>query len=307
MNATRYTLSCLIFLQAFSLFAQQNGDPDFKPEISQTTYGVNKGPRVLIDEGHNNFHTLEGRYQSFAKVVAADGYQVGAMKGEITPEKLSDCRILVISNALHESDQSEWIVPNPSAFTKAEIESLNAWVKDGGSLFLIADHMPFPGASGELAASFGFEFRNGFALELERRGGTLFSRSSYRLSSNILSNGRGGKEQVDSIYSFTGQGFKIPEEAHSVLALGADFQSLEPDTAWRFKPSTPSISLEDHHQLAYLEYGNGRLVVSGEAAMFSAQLAGAQKRKIGMNAPYAKDNYKLLLNIIRWLDHQLNE
>ena len=132
MHTTRCTLTCLILLQAFSLFAQQNGDPDFKPEISQTTYAVNKGPQVLIDEGHHNFHTLEGRYQSFAKVVAADGYKMGALKGEISQEKLSNCRILVISNALHESDQSEWILPNPSAFSKEEIEILNNWVKEGG-------------------------------------------------------------------------------------------------------------------------------------------------------------------------------
>ncbi|MDW3647826.1 MAG: hypothetical protein R8P61_12225 [Bacteroidia bacterium] len=306
MKTTRYTLCCLIFLQALSLFAQQNGDPDFQPKISHPSYSQNKGPQVLIDEGHNNFHTLEGRYQSFAKLVAADGYQMGALKGQISKDKLAECRILVISNALHKSDVGNWVIPNPSAFTEEEIETLNVWVKEGGSLFLIADHMPFPGASGALAASFGFKFRNGFALEIERSGGSLFTRQANKLSSNLLSNGRNKAETVDSIYSFTGQGFKIPGSAQSVLSLGADFQSLEPDTAWRFTQTTPRISMEDHHQLAYMEYGKGRLVVSGEAAMFSAQLAGQQKRKMGMNAPYAKDNYKLLLNIIRWLDHQLN-
>ncbi|MEL6256640.1 MAG: hypothetical protein AAFR87_31865 [Bacteroidota bacterium] len=307
MQTTRFIVCCLILFKVLYLSAQQNGDPDFSPLIAHPSYPKNKGSQVLIDEGHNNFHTLEGRYQSFAKVVAADGYKMGALKGNISKEKLSDCHILVISNALHQSDLEDWILPNPSAFTKGEIEILNGWVKDGGSLFLIADHMPFPGASAELAASFGFTFRNGFALETERRGGSLFDRNSNNLSSNLLSNGRNETEQIDSIFSFTGQGFKIPDEAHPILSLGADFQSLEPDTAWKFNPGTPRVSLEGHHQLAYMEYGKGRLVVSGEAAMFSAQVTGPQKRKVGMNAPYAKDNYKLLLNIIRWLDHQLNE
>jgi hypothetical protein len=43
----------------------------------------------------------------------------------------------------------------------------------------------------------------------------------------------------------------------------------------------------------------------GEAAMFSAQLAGPQKRKVGMNDELAKQNYQLLLNIIHWLDGKL--
>jgi len=36
--------------------------------------------------------------------------------------------------------------------------------------------------------------------------------------------------------------------------------------------------------------------------MFTAQLAGENRRKVGMNADYAPRNYKLLLNIVHWLD-----
>jgi hypothetical protein len=43
----------------------------------------------------------------------------------------------------------------------------------------------------------------------------------------------------------------------------------------------------------------------GEAAMFTAQLAGASKAKVGMNSEYAEENYKLLLNIIHWLDGKI--
>jgi hypothetical protein len=38
------------------------------------------------------------------------------------------------------------------------------------------------------------------------------------------------------------------------------------------------------------------------AAMFTAQLAGPSKTQVGMNSDYAGENYKLLLNIIHWLD-----
>lgn len=51
-----------------------------------------------------------------------------------------------------------------------------------------------------------------------------------------------------------------------------------------------------------MEYGKGRVVMSGEAAMFTAQLAGPQQVRVGMNSPYAANNFRLLLNIIHWLD-----
>jgi hypothetical protein len=54
--------------------------------------------------------------------------------------------------------------------------------------------------------------------------------------------------------------------------------------------------------LAALEYGKGRVFVSGEAAMFSAQLAGPNRVPTGMNAANAKENPELLLNVLHWLD-----
>ena len=40
--------------------------------------------------------------------------------------------------------------------------------------------------------------------------------------------------------------------------------------------------------------------------MFTAQLAGPEKRKGGMNSEYASQNYQFLLNIIHWLDGKLD-
>jgi hypothetical protein len=44
----------------------------------------------------------------------------------------------------------------------------------------------------------------------------------------------------------------------------------------------------------------------GEAAMFTAQLAGASQTRVGMNSDYAEENYELLLNIIHWLDGKMD-
>ncbi|MGB0915797.1 MAG: hypothetical protein ACPGVI_06975, partial [Crocinitomicaceae bacterium] len=42
--------------------------------------------------------------------------------------------------------------------SKEEITFIKNWVKKGGKLVLIADHMPFAGAANDLAKAFGFEF-----------------------------------------------------------------------------------------------------------------------------------------------------
>jgi len=60
--------------------------------------------------------------------------------------------------------------------------------------------------------------------------------------------------------------------------------------------------IEGWSQRAYIKSGGGRMVMFGEAAMFTAQLAGPAKTRVGMNSDYAEENYRLLLNIIHWLD-----
>ncbi len=97
-----------------------------------------------------------------------------------------------------------------------------------------------------------------------------------------------------------GQGFYIPEEATSILTLPATYTLALPKIAWQFGEEDRYISAEGTHQLAYRTFGKGRIVVSGEAAMFSAQLANGQYQ-MGLNHPAARQNIPLLLNLLHWL------
>ena len=47
--------------------------------------------------------------------------------------------------------------------------------------------------------------------------------------------------------------------------------------------------------------GKGRVAMFGEAAMFSAQVAGPERSPAGMNHPAAAQNARLLRNLVRWL------
>lgn len=277
------------------LLAQQVPDTTFVFPVITPKYALGKGSMVWLDAAHNNFHTLDGRYAPFGKVLQKDGYQLKSNTDQFTRSKLKACRILVISNPLHASNMGSWDLPNPSAFSPEEIKAVNHWVKSGGRLLLIADHMPFAGAAQALGQSFGIEFLNCFALDNQKRGLELFYKGDQSLAQNELTQG------IDTVVTFTGSAFRIPEGAEPILIL-KDYTLKAPKVAWQFEENIPSVGSEGYCQGAYLSYGKGRVVVMGEAAMFSAQLAGPNQRPVGLNVPAARQNGQLLLNIMHWLD-----
>jgi hypothetical protein len=304
MNRKIIILSALIALYATTVPAQQVADTSYNPSLPSHEYPKGKGPVVYIDAAHNNFHTATGRYLPFARLLSADGYQVKDYSNDFSAPLPADARIIVIANALNKLNISDWYLPTPSAFTKVEIGVLQKWVRDGGSLFLIADHMPFGGALKDLSLAFGFSCTNGFALDTASRGPSFFLRKDSALMSCSVTDGRNAAEKVNKIVTFTGQAFRGPSDAIPIIKFDRRYRLLESDTAWVFDKKTKYTDIEGWWQGAYLKYGKGRLVVFGEAAMFSAQLAGPDKIKVGMNSDYAEENYKLLLNLIHWLDRK---
>lgn len=287
------------------LFSQQIADTTYNPIIQNPQYELGKGPVVFIDEGHHNFHTKNGRYKAFSNLLERDGYNVKEYKGVFQKNELEKGKIFVISNALNEINLGNWSLPNPSAFTKSEIEVMRQWVFEGGSLFLIADHMPMAGAAEDLAKAFEFEFTNGFVFDTLSKGPAFFSLNEKTLTESIITKGRDPAESVEQIVTFTGQAFRIPDDATPILTFNKNYVNMLPDTAWVFDDETTKFNVEGWSQGAYREYGKGKIVVFGEAAMFTAQLAGPQKIKVGMNNEVAPENFQLLLNIIHWLDGKL--
>lgn len=294
-SASHLGLCVLLSAAACARPPQQQANPNFEPAIEQPSVAADDTPpTVCIDEGHHNFHTIEGRYAPFAKLLRADGYTVEARTASFTPERLRGCDVLVIANALHESNTQSWTLPTPSAFAAQEIQAVQAWVEGGGALWLIADHMPFPGAAGELAAALGFELANGFAVRNGHQGPDLFTRADGSLAAHPLTDG------IEQVASFTGEAFRGPPEASPILVLGDGFVSLEPSTAWQFDADTPRRDVAGWWQGATLERGRGRVAMFGEAAMFTSQVVG-DGPPVGLDHPDAIGNTALLRNVIGWL------
>ena len=291
---------------AVSASPQQVSDTAFAPPIPNPMYKAAKGPVVFLDEAHFNFHTADGRYQPFATLLRRDGYDVRASKLAFSKASLKDAKLLVIANALAERNKTEWTLPTPSAFTDDEVRAVADWVKAGGSLLLIVDHMPFPGAAENLAKAFGVRFSNGYAFDPNAQSGTmLFKSENGSLKAHAILNGRTDSEKIDSVATFTGSAFQVDGDVQPLLVLGPSVVSAITTTAGEITKDTPRVPVNGWYQGAVMRSGKGRVAVFGEAAMFSAQLAGPEKRQMGMNNPIASKNPQFLLNVMYWLSGKL--
>jgi len=294
--------------------SEQIPDREYSPAVSDPAYGPGAGPVVCLDEAHNNFHTLENRFWAFGELLRRDGYMVEASQEKFSAAVLKRCSILVIANAQLESDEwGSYPYPTPSAFTDEEITAVQAWVRNGGALLLIADHMPLAGAAQKLASAFEIKFNDGFAIasyedEAERDAAfekpTIFAIDTQTLLPHPITDGRTANESVTSIRTFTGQAFQAPASAQPLLVLPENFISLMPEKAWEFGPATKTIPVGGWLQGAVMPFGSGRAAFFGEAAMFTAQLSGGEP--MGMNAPLAEQNFQFVLNVMHWLSKILS-
>lgn len=261
---------------------------------------------VAIDEGHGNHHTLDGRYAPFAAVLRAEGRDVVAHRGPFTAASLAGVDILVIANALAPENRGRWALPTPSAFSRAEVESIHDWVCGGGALFLIADHMPFAGAAAALADRFGVAMINGFVFGPGGEGVLGFSPEGGGLTSHPIVDGGVGEQPVLEVATFTGHAFGLRPgaDAAPLLVLPAGAESLEPAEAWVFTEVTPTRPAGGLLQGAALLVDGGRVAVFAEAAMFTSQPVG-DGPPVGFDHPQATGNRRFLSNVVRWLAGEL--
>ena len=261
---------------------QQVADPSFRPPIDKPTFAPGKGPLVLIDEAHNNFHTATGRYLAFAELLRRDGYRVEGSTTPFTVEALRRAGVMVIANARKLTDAP--------AFTEQEVAALRSWIEQGGALLLITDHPPMVEPASQIGTALGIRHRNGAARD--PAAGTsrlIFRRADGTLRDHEITRG------IDQIATFTGSSFELVAPGDPILVFGPGVRSFA-------GPDDPNpVPIEGHLQGAVLQVGKGRVAVFGEAAMFSAQVSGPDRRPMGMNADVATQNARFLVNVMRWL------
>jgi hypothetical protein len=276
---------------------KQHADARFTPKMSHPAY-VTNGPVVAVDEGHRNFHTLEDKYAPFGKLLAADGYRVRASAAPFSAQSLAGVNVLVVANARDS-------VQGTAAFTPDEIAAVRQWVENGGSLLLIADHAPFGLAARPLAAAFGVDMAAGFVVV--RQSGRITANIDFRgrqLGVHPILAGRDPSERVRAVKSFTGQSVGIPAGAVGLLLLPSGALGLfkqEDIQTLAQGGSVPGMHVGGRAQAVALSVGRGRVVVAGEAAMFTEQII-PDLGRVGLTA---EDDQQFALNVLHWLSRAL--
>ncbi len=299
----RWLFVCALFvgLSTSTAGAQHLADTNFKPEVEKPAFGKNS-PRLMFDEAHNNFHTSTSRYKPYADLLMADGYRLVVNRQPFTAKSLASFKLLVIVNAL--GDDIDEPGAENAALTEDECVVVRDWVRDGGSLLLIADPGPFAKAATSLAKQFGVEMFGNVtedpanAAEEFLSNLIVYSRDNKQLIDHPIATGRDATEKISRVVVFRGQSLKGAQDSFAFLKLSESARDVTPSN----DDTPPSVvSTRGLAQGLALKVGDGRVVVLGEADMLTALLGDPpQKEPIGMNYP-GVDNKQLTLNIMHWL------
>ena len=321
-------LGLLLLAAASAAPAQQVEDSTFVPKVKKPCFAGQK-PIVMVDEAHANYFTMDGRYRAFAALLAADGMRVVPGVQRFSPGLLKACQVLVVADALGAPRYNEPKAGDP-AFTASECEVVAAWVKDGGSLLLIADHAPFATAMDSLALRFGVEMTKAYAMDTRRvdpetgnMGCILFTRDKKTVADHPITRGRDRSERISRVVTFTGQSLLGPPGSAAFLVLGPSAVDLpftqEGARAIESRLANPgdlsdglrrrgAVSAAGRAQGVAFRFGKGRVVVLGEGAMFGTQrVFGSDAQKMGQSELHLGlnrsdlDNQQLALNIMHWL------
>lgn len=298
------------FLFAISIIimyscSDQKPDGDFNTKVDHP-YINKRSIKVLYDEGHHNIHKLSRTYRPFRDVLENDGYHISAINSEFTQDVLKGANILVIVNPLGGSIDDKY----KPAFNEAECSTLATWVHNGGSMLLVTDHYPIGSATEILARKFGVEMGKGtvvdsipshFDVQSGWKDQLVFTKANGLLMDNPITHG------IEKVITFTGQSLSVPPGGQILLKLGDSSMETRPDSIWD-KGNWPfrktytrfgdPVSTRGLCQGLALNFGSGKVIILGEAAMITAQVY--ETEKFGMN--YGdNDNKQFLLNIMHWL------
>jgi len=313
---------------------QQVEDTTFVPKVAKPAFTV-RHPVVMIDEAHRNQFTMRGAYRALASLLSQDGLRVVPGVQAFSPQLLKSCQILIVADAVSTLDLHA-PAARASAFQVRECDVVRDWVREGGSLLLIADHAPFGSAMDSLAVRFGVDLGKGYTVDTRRvdpetgnMGCIRFTRDLGLLGAHAITRGRDQGDRINRVTTFTGQSLTGPPGSAGLLVLSPSAADLPftPDARREATPearrkadttsvvNTPgAVTAVGRFQGLAFGFGKGRVVVLGEAAMFSSQFVfgadaqrmGKDRLRIGLNRPDLDDNQQFALNVLRWLARSLD-
>ena len=263
-----FLLSGLVLINAVEYSSEIKEEMNIKPKSNQS------GKTLLFDESHAPlwFLTHDNMMQNLSSDLASEGYNIDNMTTWNETQIMQADVIIISANSLE--------------YTNDEFYILHKFVSKGGGLFIIGNYGT--GAYwDELAYRFGVTFSPLILTDSDDFEGNIayvnFTDPS-NFGNHPITDG------ISEVQILSGSGLtKIPLNAIPIVMMDADQNSAY--SGGGLSSGTPTLVAFDY------QYGYGRIVVSGDIAIFSNYDYLPDEK-----AQYERlDNAQLAKNIINWL------
>jgi hypothetical protein len=279
-------------------------DLSFRPEVAKPAFTA-KHPVVIFDQGHLNVASKDGRYAPIIHLLESDGLEVLPSSGKITSALLARGQILYISGA-QGSNYEKASEPALPAFSEGESQVIESWVKSGGSMLLLSDHTTIGDSIHPLAALFGVQIssgetddQNNYLAALRDASHLLFTDENHLIAKHPVTYGRNDQEKIHRVAVFSGQSVLGPQNSKPILTLAKTAENY-------FEDGSRKPVGEGFAEAVSFHYGKGRVIIFGDATVFTSKIETTKKQNEGMNRSDI-DNVKLATNAFRWLAGLLDD
>jgi len=301
----------LLFVPLLSFGQEQNypykwpmyNDTNVNLEVEDPTFEINDGPLIMFDSTHKNFFIQSHLIKPLVDLLINDGYRVAFLDKEFSKSSLSQASVLVVITALPFDFATENSAADKNTFSENELDELQNWVTDGGSLLAFSEHAPFDQAINPLLRKFDIESSIGTTVDTinyeSKYGPGMIKFENKNLNTNhpIVN----GKYKVEKLVSFGGSAL-LGSKYENILKLD--------ESSFNVKHST-GIGPEGKGNSQGLAgmYGSGKVAAFGDSNGFTAMVFNMDdgtKMYAGMNTE-AYDWKNFVLNTFRWLTNYSEE
>ena len=301
----------LLFVPLLSFGQEQNypykwpmyNDTNVNLEVEDPTFEINDGPLIMFDSTHKNFFIQSHLIKPLVDLLINDGYRVAFLDKEFSKSSLSQASVLVVITALPFDFATENSAADKNTFSENELNELQNWVTDGGSLLAFSEHAPFDQAINPLLRKFDIESSIGTTVDTinyeSKYGPGMIKFENKNLNTNhpIVN----GKYKVEKLVSFGGSAL-LGSKYENILKLD--------ESSFNVKHST-GIGPEGKGNSQGLAgmYGSGKIAAFGDSNGFTAMVFNMDdgtKMYAGMNTE-GYDWKNFVLNTFRWLTNYSEE
>ena len=301
----------LLFVPLLSFGQEQNypykwpmyNDTNVNLEVEDPTFQINDGPLIMFDSTHKNFFIQSHLIKPLVDLLINDGYRVSFLDKKFSKSSLSQASVLVVITALPFDFATENSAEDKNTFSENELNELQNWVNNGGSLLVFSEHAPFDQAINPLLRKFDIESSIGTTVDTinyeSKYGPGMIKFENKNLNTNhpIVT----GKYKVKKLVSFGGSAL-LGSKYENILKLD--------ESSFNVKHST-GIGPEGKGNSQGLAgmYGSGKIAAFGDSNGFTAMVFNMDdgtKMYAGMNTE-GYDWKNFVLNTFRWLTNYSEE